>query len=169
MARRHPAPKIGAMPIYEFDPWRQQYFSDVPCPPDVHIPTDDPMAFELFPRHRWVYDKLLVVQSQGLHCGLHSEPPPSYPVFSKPITNLKGMGVRSRALRHAREFRQHCQPGDFWMPMLQGPHLSSDWAVVRGEPQWSRHAQGIPRHGGTFDYWIIEAQPRPSLEQYSCD
>ena len=25
---------------------------------------------------------------------------------------------------------------DFWMKLLSGVHLSTDWAVVRGEPQW---------------------------------
>ncbi len=57
------------MPIYEFDAWRKQYFDAVACPPDVHIPTDDIDAYRLNPRHRWVYYKLLVAQSQGLGCG----------------------------------------------------------------------------------------------------
>ena len=40
------------MPIYECDPWREQYFAAVECPPDVHIPTDDIDAYRLNPRHR---------------------------------------------------------------------------------------------------------------------
>jgi hypothetical protein len=57
------------MPFYEPDPWRQQYFRDVNCPDEVHIATDDPTAFALHRGQQWVYDKLLVVQSQGLTCG----------------------------------------------------------------------------------------------------
>jgi len=157
------------MPIHESDPWRLQYFSQVRCPPDVHIPTDDAVAFELNPRHRWVYDKLLVAQSQGLPCALSGVAPPRYPVFSKPVTNLRGMGVGSHLLRNRQDFQRHCRAGDFWMKRLTGAHVISDWAVVRGEPHWCRHAQGMAGPGGTFDYWIIEAQPRPLLEDYCRD
>lgn len=59
------------MPIYECDPWRLQYFADVGCPPDIHIPTDDEDAYKFNPGHRWIYDKLEVARSQGLRCGLH--------------------------------------------------------------------------------------------------
>ena len=58
------------MPIYECDPWREQYFAEVYCPPDVHIPTDDMDGYKFNPRHRWIYNRLLVAQSQGLECGL---------------------------------------------------------------------------------------------------
>ena len=66
------------MPIYESDAWRKQYFDAVACPPDVHIPTDDIDAYRLNPRHRSVYYKLLVAQSQGLGCGLHDVAPRRY-------------------------------------------------------------------------------------------
>ncbi|MCW5749129.1 MAG: hypothetical protein KIT36_23265, partial [Alphaproteobacteria bacterium] len=86
------------MPICEADPWRLQYFESVSCPADVLIPTEDSDAWQWFPKHRWVYDKLAVAASQGLMAAPHGVPPPSFPVFSKPIYNLKGMGVGSRAL-----------------------------------------------------------------------
>ena len=121
------------MPIYECDPWRLQYFANVSCPADVHIPTDDVDAYKFHPSHRWIYDKLRVAQSQGLECGLHHTPPPRYPVFCKPVTNLRGMGAGARVVRSEREFRVSCKPGDFWSPWLSGEHVSTDWAVVRGE------------------------------------
>ena len=157
------------MPIHEADPWRHQYFQDIACPADVHIATDDPTAFFIHPQHRWVYDKLLVAQSQGLACAVQDSPPSRFPVFSKPITNLRGMGVGSRPLRSLYDYRKYCKTGDFWMSQLSGDHLSTDWAVVDGEPRWCRHAQGIGGPGGTFDYWIIEARARPALEHYSRD
>jgi hypothetical protein len=154
------------MPIYECDPWREQYFAGVYCPPDVHIPTDDMDGYKFNPRHRWIYNRLLVARSQGLDCGLDDAPPPRYPVFCKPITNLKGMGAGTSVLENEREFRANCRPGDFWMKLLTGEHVSSDWAVVRGETAWCRHTRGIPGVAGTFDYWIIEAHPRRGLERY---
>jgi len=157
------------MPIYECDPWRMQYFTEVDCPPDVHIPTDDTDAFKFNPRHRWIYNKLLVAKSQGLECGLHATAPPRYPVFCKPVTNLKGMGAGSCVLQDERDYRENCHPGDFWMKLLCGEHISTDWAVVQGETAWCRHTLGIPEVGGTFDYWIIQAHARPSLEKYCRD
>ena len=154
------------MPIYECDPWRLQYFTEVDCPADVHIPTDDTDGFSFNPRHRWIYDKLLVARSQGFDCGLHDSAPARYPVFCKPVTNLKGMGTGSRVLENERDFREYCRPGFFWTKLMTGEHISTDWAVVRGETTWCRHTLGIPSVGGTFDYWVILARPRPQLERF---
>jgi hypothetical protein len=154
------------MPIHEADPWRAQYFSDVPCPAQVHIPTDDALAYELNPQHRWVYNKLLVAKSQGLACGTHAVTPLHFPVFSKPITNLRGMGMGSRVLRSVAEFQELSAGDHFWSAYLTGWHVSTDWAVMQGEPVWCRHARGIPGQGGTFNYWIVEADRREPMEYY---
>ena len=50
----------------------------------IEIPTDDPDCYRLYPRHRWIYNKLFVAESQGLACGPHGLEPTTYPVFSKP-------------------------------------------------------------------------------------
>jgi hypothetical protein len=42
------------MPIVESDPWRNQYFTGVSCPDNVVVPTDDELAYQLFPEHRWL-------------------------------------------------------------------------------------------------------------------
>jgi hypothetical protein len=154
------------MPIHECDPWREQYFTDVHCPGGVHIPTDDTDGYELNPRHRWIYDRHRVAQSQGLECGLNDSAPPRYPVFCKPVTNLKGMGAGTSVLASERGFLERCRPGYFWMQLLTGDHISSDWAVVAGETAWCRHTRGIPGAGGTFDYWIIEGCAHRRLERY---
>jgi hypothetical protein len=155
------------MPIHEADPWRAQYFEHVACPDEVHIPTDDPLAYALHPQYRWVYNKLLVARSQALPCGTHEVTPLHFPVFSKPVTNLRGMGVRTRVLSDLDEF--HALAADdklFWSAHLTGFHVSSDWAVVGGEPVWVRHSRGIPGPGGTFDHWIIEPGRREPMEHY---
>lgn len=153
------------MPILETDPWRFQYFADADCPDDVLIPTDDGDAWTLFPEHRWVYDKLRVAESQGLTCGPHGIMPASFPVFSKPVFNLRGMGTGSRVLRTEREFRANQRPGHIWMPLIEGEHVSSDIAVVRGEARWWRHTIGVPIGEGMFDRWIVLADARPEIEE----
>ena len=91
-------------------------------------------------------------------------PPPRFPVFSKPIVNLKGMGVGSRVLSSQADYDAHYAPGHFWMTLLDGRHVSSDIAVVDGEPRWWRHVTGKPAGEGTFDYWIVHAEPDAGIE-----
>ncbi len=154
------------MPIYECDPWREQYFVNVSCPDDVHIPTDDVDAYRFNSRYRWVYNKLMVAKTQSLECGLPDEMPLRYPVFSKPVVNLKGMGIGSCMINRPDEFKNKCPFGNFWTTYLAGDHVSSDFAVVNGSVLWCRNTLGIPAGGGTFDYWVVEASPRINLERY---
>src|ERR1700722_11066875 len=150
------------MPICEADPWRQQYFAHVTTA--ANIPTEDSDAWQWYPAHRWIYNKLAVGLSKKLGAGPHGTPPPRFPVFSKPIVNLKGMGVGSRVLHCAAEYDEHYAPGHFWMTLLAGRHVSSDVAVVDGEPRWWRHVTGKPAGEGTFDYWIVHAEPDAEIE-----
>jgi hypothetical protein len=153
------------MAICEADPWRAQYFDRVTCPAGVDIPTEDADAWQWYPGERWVYDKLTVALSQGVQAAPHGVMPPSFPVFSKPIVNLRGMGVGSGVISTAEEYQALMTPGHFWMEFLHGEHVSTDVAVARGRPAWWRHATGVPRQGGTFDRWIVDANPRPQLEE----
>ncbi len=154
------------MPICEIDPWRTQYFENVACSADVRIPTEDSDAWLWNPTHRWVYDKLAVAVSQGLDAAPHGVSPPTYPVFSKPIYNLKGMGVGSRRLDSEADYQDAYQPGHFWSTLLSGDHISSDAALVDGVPRWWRHARGITSGDGTFDYWEVSPDAAPAVEEW---
>jgi len=154
------------MPIYERDVWRAQYFRHVPCPDDVFIPTDDVRAWPLYPDHRWVYDKLAVALSQGLDAAPHGVMPPRYPVFSKPMINLRGMGAGSRVIVDAADYQSAMAGGHFWCTLLTGPHVSSDAALVDGQVVWWRHTTGVTAPGGTFDYWHIHAEAMPGIEAW---
>jgi hypothetical protein len=153
------------MPIHDSD-WSLQFFEGVPCPDDVDIPASDPEAWQWNPDHRWVYNKLDVVLSQDLRCGPYGLPPDRYPVFSKPIMNLHGMGADSTNLRSAADYDRFCRPGHLWMELLEGEHVSSDVAVENGRARWWRHAMGIPAGQGMFDYWTIFAAANPAIESY---
>src|SRR5437763_16898702 len=117
------------MPIGEVDPWRFQYFTGADCPADLLVPTEDNDAWRLYPAYRWVYDKLAVAASQGLEAAPHGVAPSRYPVFSKPVYNLRGMGIGSRAVRSADDFGEII-PGHFWTTLLEGDHVSTDVALV---------------------------------------
>ncbi len=143
-----------------------QYFEGVDCPVDVLIPTDDEHAYRLFPQFRWIYNKILICETQGLEHAPHGVTPPSFPVFSKPIYNLRGMGTGSRIIESSEEYARSQEPGHMWMPLLTGEHVSSDAAVVDGKPCWWRHTTGKPLEGGMFDYWTVLAEPRARIEDY---
>ncbi|WP_421694482.1 hypothetical protein [Aestuariivirga sp.] len=153
------------MPVLERDPWRAQYFEHVPCPEDVSIPTDDPDCWLLFPTERWIYDKLKVAETQGLPAGPHGVMPEAFPVFSKPMVNLKGMGIGSRVIHSAAEMDHHYQPGHMWMPLLAGEHVSTDCAIAQGSVHWCRHATGVAWNDGMFRSWTVHARPFPVLEE----
>jgi hypothetical protein len=154
------------MPIVENDPWRMQYFENVVCPPDVFVPTEDPDAYRLYPQHRWIYNRLLIAESQGLPCGPHGIVPDFFPVFSKPIYNLRGMGMETRSFRNREEYLAGRDPGHMWMPPLTGEHVSTDVAVVAGEPRWWRHVMAVALEHAMFDYWTVLADGKPDLERY---
>jgi hypothetical protein len=151
------------MPICERDPWRDQFFDGVSCPEEVLIPTDDPDSWAWYPDYRWVYDKLQIAMSQHLPCGPHGVMPRSFPVFSKPMTNLKGMGIGGRVIQTAAELDRLYTPGHMWMSHLTGPHVSTDCAVAGGRVVWSRQTTGEAGAAGTFNLWTIHAEGDEAL------
>jgi len=90
----------------------------------------------------------------------------SLPVFSKPVINLKGMGIGSRVMNDAAEMDHYYQPGHMWMELLDGAHVSTDCAVLDGRMVWNRHATGVPWNDGMFQYWTVHAAPLPDLDAY---
>ncbi len=154
------------MPVCEVDPWRMQYFEGIPCPDEVRVPTEDADAWCWYPEHRWVYDKLQVALSQGLDAAPHGVIPEQFPVFSKPMINLRGMGAGSRVVANETEYKESLAGGHFWSTLLTGDHVSTDVALVDGRAQWWRHATGETAPAGTFDHWHIEAGHRPDIEGY---
>jgi hypothetical protein len=154
------------MPFVVRDPWRVQYFENVPCPDDVFVPVDDIDCWDFYPDMRFIYDKLFIAKSQGLPCGTHADLPRQFPVFTKPRINLKGMGMGSFIVGDEAEFHTRMADGQMWMQLLTGPHVSTDCAVVKGEVAWVRHATGETGPGGTFKHWTIEAEDNPALSQF---
>jgi hypothetical protein len=152
------------MPICEADPWRLQYFAHVKTA--ANIATEDSDAWQWYPAYRWVYDKLAVALSQKLDAGPHGTVPPRFPVFSKPVVNLRGMGIGSRVIHSQAEYENHYTAGHFWMTLLEGRHVSSDVVVVGGQPRWWRHVSGKPAGEGTFDYWIVHAEADTRIEAH---
>src|SRR5258708_6864154 len=157
------------MPICEADPCRVQDFENEPGSDQVLISPVDTDSWMCGPAHRWIVDKLAVALPQGLDAAPHGVMPPSFPVFSKPITNLRGMGTGSQAIESEAAYKAALTAGHFWCTLLTGAHVSSDVALVDGRPKWWRHTTGTTTPGGTFDYWHIHAEPMPDIETWCGD
>ncbi len=157
------------MPIIEQDRWREQYFLGIDCPENIIIPTDDEHAYRLYPQYRWIYNKLLICETQGLEHAPHGIAPIHFPVFSKPVYNLRGMGAGSRIIASLDEYERAQQPGHMWMSLLSGEHVSSDAVLVDGKPVWWRHTLAQTLEQGMFDFWTVLAEPRPGIEAYCGD
>ena len=144
------------------DKWTRQYFDGVDCPADV--PVDDEYGWALNPLYNWVYNKLALYRATGLESAPHGVYPPRFPVFSKPIVNLHGMGAGSRLIETPADWEAAQTPGHLWCQPLEGVHISTDMAIVDGFPQWWAHTECFPRGGGTFDYFHVLEHPLPTLE-----
>ncbi len=143
------------MPIVSPLPWRHAYFENIECPPDVCIPTSDTVAYKMIPRHNFIYNKLFIADSQGLDCAPHGVQPEKFPVFSKPVYNLRGNSAKSEILTSLEHYRANTYCGHMWSELLVGDQLSTDVAVADGEPVW--HVQTFCYLGkqGTFDYFEV--------------
>lgn len=146
-------------PFKYYDPRSLGCYKDLQVQKGLCIPTTDDGAWEYFPEHRWVYNKLEVALSQDLRCAPVGVKPKEFPLFMKPITNLYGAGLGSKFIATPEEYekRKHLS-GHFWTEFLQGDHLSHDLVVINGEVVFDLTFQGEKLGQGMFDYWkTIEA------------
>lgn len=130
------------------------------------VPFGDVYAYLRYPKHNYIYNKILVAESQNINCAPHGIEPKKYPVFCKPIYNLRGMGKNSQVAADQKTLRSIMEPGCFWMELLTGVHVSTDVVLVKGQPVWWKHATGIPAKGGMFSLWTIHAGPFKKIESY---
>lgn len=131
------------------------------------IPTSDTKAYPLYPKFRWVYNKLTVAELQGINCGPHAVEPneDEYPIFSKPVMNILGMGKNARVIRTPEEYWDSITPGHMWCTLLSGTHYSTDIAVDAGKPVWFSHTIGVPGPHQTFDYWEVNVTDRHDVQR----
>ena len=60
--------------------------------------------------------------------------PGAFPVFSKPVYNMRGMGAGSRMFKTLRDYQLNQRPGHMWMELLKGEHVSTTRGGRRRAP-----------------------------------
>ncbi|GAQ11670.1 hypothetical protein ALT_8991 [Aspergillus lentulus] len=158
------------MPILH-TPTSKRLFGSAHCPPHCRIPACDSDAYELYPKFRWVYNKLTVAELQGIECGPHRTKPDAalFPIFSKPIYNLGGASMGARIIHTVDEYWRSFVPGHMWSALLTGEHISTDIAVDAGRVVWLGHTRGVAGPDQTWEYWEINTSVELSLEKYIAD
>ena len=155
------------MPIVEKDPWRDAVLrraSPVRTTSSSRPTTSD--AYRLYPAHRWVYNKLLVCETQGLEHGAARHRAVALPRLQQAHLQPPRHGRRGTGAPRRREEYERAQtPGHLWMPLLTGEHVSTDVALVDGEPCLVAAHDG--RRGSATARSTTGrsmAEPRPALE-----
>jgi len=142
------------MPFLTPDDWDYIFYNQVKKPKKI-IPVDDATVWKYFPNLRWTMNKMFLCEIQKIKYSPHGVIPSFWPVFSKPIMNIWGMGIGAKKISSKKELNQFYSPGHFWMEFLDGDHISLDIILLKGKPLWWVHSIGYNSYKGTFDYWKI--------------
>jgi len=91
-------------------------------------------AWNRYPRHRWLFNKLDLSLKLGYAAGPGGTSVPSDGDYIvRPIMNLSGMGVGATRQQLKRNDYKTVPPGYFWSEFFHGPNVSVDYEwVVEG-------------------------------------
>ena len=102
---------------------------------------EDHQAWEAYPQHRWVFNKLDLALRMGYAAGPAGVPiPRDGKYIIKPIYNLYGMGLGAEVVEWTladNKKIEDCEiisPGYMWCEYLEGPHYSVDYMRMAADP-----------------------------------
>lgn len=96
----------------------------------------DSDAWQKYPQHRWVFNKLTLSLKLGYNAGPAGLMVPNEGDYIiRPVYNLSGMGVNARREYLNRGDVNSTKPGEFWCEFFHGPNVTIDyeWDYVNGE------------------------------------
>lgn len=120
---------------------------------NLNIPESDSEAYIEYDKFNSVYNKLEIAKVQNLNCNPLPCLPNKYPIVSKPIINLYGMGLNSKKINNKREFLKEFPSNNFWCEFLDGEHISWDFIIRNGKIEYYTCFFGKKKTFGTFKYW----------------
>lgn len=123
------------------------------------IPKNDIEAWNKYPEYNFLYNKMFIAEFESIKNGPMPIEPNSYPVVSKPIINLYGMGLSSNIINTKKEFYNNWLSTNFWSEYLKGEHLSWDIIVRDGKIIYyvcfKGHKFNDKEKFGCFSYWEL--------------
>ena len=119
-----------------------------------NIITNDIDAWTYHKKHRKIYNKLWLVETQEIDCGPIGTYPTSYPIIIKPIINLYGMSRGFKKINNKKEYFENQIDGSFWMPYLNGKNFTIDIVLEKGKIINYFCLESKPSINGTFEYHV---------------
>lgn len=121
------------------------------------VPLEDGFSYLEYPEHNYVYNKLWLMQAQGIESypvGVESSGNVGFPCVVKPLFNMNGMSCGT-SLVYKEQFDDiwKIHNGKFFMPFLEGDHITADIVLVNGLPVDEVFVKGHKGEFGKFNYW----------------
>ena len=104
--------------------------------------------------HRKIYNKLWLIEEQGVECAPIGVIPKKYPIIIKPIINLYGMSRGFKKIENNTEYFKNQNDGCFWMPYLDGKIYTVDVILDKGKIVGYYCLESKPESLGTFEYHV---------------
>jgi len=117
---------------------------------------DDSKAYREHPNLVHLFNKLWLAENLNYHCGPGGVGPETPGWFvSRPIMNLRGMGIGAEKIWMDKDELCKVPPGHFWCEWFEGPHCSVSYAVNGGVVVQTSCYQGFnsPTDLSTFTSW----------------
>jgi len=150
---------------------------------------EDYQAWEAYPQHRWVFNKLEVALKLGYKAAPACVPLPKtsntlFKAIVRPIYNLYGMGISAKV----KTFRPMIDnefivnhglipPGHFWCEYFDGAHYSIDYkrtnqpkgSVWAWEPFCTMIGEKEENNLTKFTRWEVVNTPKWNLPRFICE
>ena len=132
------------------------------------IPSNDITAWDIYPKYRYIYNKMFIMDFQNIDNKPVPIEPKTFPVVIKPIINLRGMGINSFLIKDLDEYHKHIDTNHFWSKCIFGRHYSWDIIINKGEIFYYCCFEGVKDENnfGAFKYWKLlgdEDSEKPPL------
>ena len=132
-------------------------------PYKVHFTKDLPMydiaAYNKYPKHRFVYDKLFIAQTQKIQCGLLSQlskrTDVKYPILIKPRWGHKSASSKNCfKIKEFDEVINHLDKEDMmWTEFIDARETMTDFLMVGGKIMYQMTSVYSEKQNGFIDDW----------------
>tara|TARA_B110000285_G_scaffold233880_1_gene309025 strand:- start:3472 stop:4629 length:1158 start_codon:yes stop_codon:yes gene_type:complete len=140
------------------------------------LPMYDSSAYTKYPQHQFVYDKLLIAQTQNVPCGILADidigngsgngdsSDVSYPIFIKPRWGHKSASSKNcYKIKRVEDLLPHLDKEDMiWTDFIDARETMTDFLMVDGKVMYQMTSVYSDKQNGFIDDWKhISAKNEP--------
>lgn len=132
-------------------------------PYDIHFTADLPMydsgAYNKYPKHNFVYDKLFIAKTQNIQCGvlehIGKRTDVKYPIFIKPRWGHKSASSKNCfKIKKFDDLLPHLEKEDMiWTEFIDARETMTDFLVVNGKIMYQMTSVYSDKQNGFIDDW----------------